>query len=166
MQIRTTRNPNCHIPLISVLRTIIFFSPRWAARLDPSTVPFHTHPISNVTLQTYHFQISLPILYHHTLINHQAWIQTTHFHKQKFSHNSTIEQLWYWNPDEFADQPIHFFASSLSTTPYPNSRWTFLSPFFYTDATPIFSPITSDPPDPSSTVDEELENELDIFITL
>ena len=39
-------------------------------------------------------------------------------------------------------------------------------PSSYTDATPIYSPMTSDPPDHSSPVDTELENELDNFITL
>ena len=40
------------------------------------------------------------------------------------------------------------------------------APSSYTDATPIYSPMTSDPPDHSSPVDIEFENELDNFITL
>ena len=32
-------------------------------------LPFHTHPTFNVTLRSYHFSISFPIFYHHTLKN-------------------------------------------------------------------------------------------------
>ena len=51
-----------------------------------------------------------------------------------------------------------FFAThSDSNSPAPSS---------YTDATTIFSPKVSDQPDPSRPVTEELEHELDKFITL
>ena len=67
------------------------FSPRRAARLDPTTVPFHTHPTSNVTLRSHHFLISLLTWKHNILIIHQAWIRTTLSQIQFFSqfHNLT-----------------------------------------------------------------------------
>ena len=40
------------------------------------------------------------------------------------------------------------------------------APSSYTDATPILSPMSSDQPDSPCPVNEELENELDNFITL
>ena len=71
------------------------FSPRWAARLDPSTVPFLTHPISNVILLIYQSLISLPLPYHHTLIIHYAWILIIIPHAQFFipSHSLTIPKI-------------------------------------------------------------------------
>ena len=41
-----------------------------------------------------------------------------------------------------------------------------LSPSSHTYVTPIYSPLTNDPPDNNSPVDTEIENELDKFITL
>ena len=82
----------------------------------------------------------------------------TVFHPISQFNNSDIE-----TPDEFVDsepspstfshpfQPLH--------TQIPDEPSSV--PSSYTDAAPIFSPMTSDPPDPSSHVDEELENELD-----
>ena len=89
---------------------------------------------------------------------HTAYHTISHFN------NSDIE-----TPDEFENS-----KPSLSTfwqppfrplhTPTPDE--TYPDPFSYTDATPILSPMTSDPHDLHRPVDEELENELDNFITL
>ena len=67
-------------------------------------------------------------------------------------------------PDELADSEPSpsTFSHPLSTTPYHIPNEPSSAPSSYTDATPI----TSDPPDPPSPVDEELENELDSFVTL
>ena len=85
----------------------------------------------------------------------------TVFHTISQFNNSDIE-----NPDEFADSEPS--PSPFSQPPFqplhnqvpdePSSV-----PSSYTDATPIFSPMTSDPPEPSCAVDEELENDLDNF---
>ena len=61
-------------------------------------------------------------------------------------------------PDEFKPSPSTFSQPpSIEPSPTPSS---------YTDATPIRSPMTSDPPEPLSPVDGELETEIDSFITL
>ena len=124
------------------------FSTRWAARLDPSTVQFLTHPISNVTLQTYQSLISLPISYHHTLKIHQAWIHMTLSKTQFFipSHNLTIE-----TPDEFENSepsPSIFSQPPFRPLHTPTPDEPSPVPSYYTDASPIFSPMTSDPPEP------------------
>ena len=71
------------------------FSPQLAARLDPSTVPFLTHPISNFTLLLYQYLMSLPLPYHQTPIIHHAWILMITPQAQFFmpSHNLTIPIL-------------------------------------------------------------------------
>ena len=88
----------------------------------------------------------------------------TVFHTISQFKNCDIE-----TPDEFADsepnpstfsqppfQPIHTqVPDELSSVPSS-----------YTDATPIYSPMTIDPTDHSRPVDTQLENELDNFIIL
>ena len=78
--------------------------------------------------------------------------------------NSDIE-----TPDEFADsEPSPSTFSQPTFQPIQTQITNELSsaPSSFTDATPIYSPMTSDPPDHSSPVDTEVENELDNFITL
>ena len=157
-QPRTTnfRSQNNHI-----------FSPRWAARLNPSTVPFHTHPTPNVTLRSYYSLISLPTLKHHILIIHQAWIQMTLPQTQFFipSPNLPILILKPQMKSQIPSLAHPFSPNPLSTTPFPDSRWTFLSPFFLHWCNFNFLPNDKRPSDPASRVDEQLENELDNFIT-
>ena len=149
-------------PLISVIRTTIFL----AHDEPPSTVPFLTHPISNVTLQTYQSLISLPISYHHTLIIHHAWIlmtlpQTQFFYPISQFNNSDIEI-----PDQFEisePSPSRFSQPPFRPLHIPTPDELSPAPSSYTDATPILYPMTCDLLGP---VDEELENELDNFITL
>ena len=81
--------------------------------MDPSTVPFLAHLMSNVTLLAYQFLTAIHL-------------------------------------------PLH--------TPTPDETSPALSS--YIDATPILYLTTSDQPDPPSSVKEELEYELDNFITL
>ena len=90
-------------------------------------------------------------------------LSKTVFHTLSQFNNSDIE-----TPDEFADyepSPSTFsqppFQPIDTQIPKP-----FSAPSSCTDATPIYSPMTSDPPDHSSPVDTELENELEKFITL
>ena len=87
----------------------------------------------------------------------------TVFHTIPQFSNSDIE-----TPDEFENSepsPSTFsqlpFRPLLTPTPDEGSS----DPSSYTDATPVLSPMTSDPPDHPIPVDEELENENDIFIT-
>ena len=89
--------------------------------------------------------------------------KSTFFHNIPQFSNSDIE-----TPDEFEisePSPSIFlqlpFRPLLTPTPNEGSP----APSYYTDATPILSPMTSDPPDLPSPVDEELENENDNFIT-
>ena len=88
----------------------------------------------------------------------------TVFHTISQFNNSDIE-----TPDDFADSEPS--PSTFSQPPFqplytqiPDEPSSTLSS--YTDVTPIYSPMTSDPLDYSSPVDTELENELDNFITL
>ena len=74
------------------------------------------------------------------------------------SHNSTILIL---KPQ--INSKILSPARPLFRKPLPMNL---PSPSSYTDATAIFSPMSSDPPDPLSPVDQKLETEIENFITL
>ena len=74
------------------------------------------------------------------------------------SHNSIIPIL--------TPQPVHFFATPFRPLHTLTPNKTSPAPSSYTEATPVFSPMKNDQPEPSSPVNEELEHELDNFITL
>ena len=57
------------------------------------------------------------------------------------------------------------FRNPLSTYPDSNPQREFPSPSSFTNSTSTFSPMTSDQPDPSSHLTEDLEHEVDNFIT-
>ena len=103
-------------------------------------------------------------MYHQTLIIHQAWIQIILPQTQFIipSHNLTFLILKPQMNSQIPSLAHPLFPTPLSTTPYHIPNEPSSAPSSYTDATPI----TSDPPDPPSPVDEELENELDSFVTL
>ena len=136
--------------------------------MDPSTVPFYPSNLQR------HSQIS-PIFYilpypepsytnNSPSMNSDNTSSNTFFHTISQFNNSDFE-----TPDQFAD-----FETSPSTLflPHFQSLYTQIpdepssAPSSFTDATPIYSPMTSDPPDQSSLVDIELEKELENFITL
>ena len=106
---------------------------------------------------------------HHILTIHPSMNSDNTSTNTVFVTISQFNNSDFESPDDFADsqpssstlsqhpfQPIH-----IQITDEPSS-----APSFYTDATTIYSPMTSDPPDNSSPVDNELENELENFITL
>ena len=88
----------------------------------------------------------------------------TLFHTISQFNNSDIE-----TPDEIKNSETS--PSTFSQPPFrqlhtPTPDEPFSAPSSFTDATPILSPMIGDQPDTPSPIDEELENELDIFITL
>ena len=88
----------------------------------------------------------------------------TVFHAISQFNSSDIETLDEFQNSEpststFSQPPFRPLRTPTSNEPSP-------APSSHTDATLILSPMTSDPPDPPSPVNEELENLLDNFITL
>ena len=109
-----------------------------------------------------------PFPYHHTLIIHHAWIQmiTPQTQFSIPSHSLTIPMSKLQMNSKIPSPARPLFRNPFSPlhTPTPDEPSPALSS--YTDATSILSPMISDQPDPPRTVNEELKNELDIFITL
>ena len=87
----------------------------------------------------------------------------TIFHTVSQINNSDVE-----TPDEFqnSEPSPSTFSQPLPSTPHPTPDEPSPAPSPYTDATPILCLRTGDQPDPPSPVNEELENELDNFLTL
>ena len=136
--------------------------------MDSSSVPFPTHPTSNVTLLTYQSLTSLPFLPSFTnnspSTDSDGDSTNTVFHTISQFKFSDVE-----SPEEFQNSETR--PSTLSQPPFrplhtPTPDEPSSTPFSYTDATPILFPMASDQIDPPSSVNEKLEIDLDNFITV
>ena len=108
------------------------FIPRCAAQLDPSTVPFPLHQISNAKIPVFQFQTSPLLPYPVILLAHQQTV----FETLCSFNNSDIDS----SPDEVLDSelsPTNFSQPSfqLITPPVPDEPY--LSSSLHTDTTPI-----------------------------
>ena len=135
--------------------------------MDSSSVPFPTHPTSNVTLLTYQSLNSLPLLPSFTKnspsTDSDGDSTNTVFHTISQFKFSDVE-----SPEEFQNSETS--PSTLSQPPFrplhtPTPDEPSPTPSSYTDATPILFPMAGDQTDPPSSVNEKLENYLDNFLT-